>query len=233
MSKAVLISINPKWCKLIASGKKTVEVRKTHPKLETPFKCYIYCTKDNTDYVPSRIWWKADKTGFQHILNGKVIGEFVCDFISNYEAELWDSETFERIQELYEPDDFSEYGEYEYKTIADCSDDFWEDNMLCKASCLTIEELRKYLGRGFTQFYGWHISDLVIYDEPQPLNWFVTEGDCDCMNCRNCSWFNRGNGYNVEDDCDLGYENIRIKKALKPLFRPPQSWCYVEDLESE
>ncbi len=37
MSKSVLISIQPKWCELIASGKKTVEVRKTKPKLETPF----------------------------------------------------------------------------------------------------------------------------------------------------------------------------------------------------
>ena len=43
--KSVLISIQPKWCELIASGKKTVEVRKTKPKLETPFKCYIYCTQ--------------------------------------------------------------------------------------------------------------------------------------------------------------------------------------------
>ena len=79
--KSVLISIQPKWCKLIASGKKTVEVRKTRPNIKTPFKCYIYCTKDNTDIVPSRIWWKMDKTGFQHILNGMVIGEFVCDKI--------------------------------------------------------------------------------------------------------------------------------------------------------
>ena len=44
MSKAVMLSIRPKWCEKIASGKKTIEVRKTRPKLETPFKCYIYCT---------------------------------------------------------------------------------------------------------------------------------------------------------------------------------------------
>lgn len=31
--KAVLISIQPKWCELIASGKKTIEVRKTRPKI--------------------------------------------------------------------------------------------------------------------------------------------------------------------------------------------------------
>ena len=42
--KAVLISIRPEWCAKIASGEKTIEVRKTRPKLETPFKCYIYCT---------------------------------------------------------------------------------------------------------------------------------------------------------------------------------------------
>lgn len=44
MSKAVLISIRPEWVEKIAKGEKTVEVRKTQPKLETPFKCYIYCT---------------------------------------------------------------------------------------------------------------------------------------------------------------------------------------------
>ena len=44
--KAVLISIQPKWGELIASGKKTVEIRKTKPKLETPFKVYIYCTQN-------------------------------------------------------------------------------------------------------------------------------------------------------------------------------------------
>ena len=67
--KSVLISIKPKYCELIASGKKTVEIRKTRPKLETPFKCYIYCTS------------KYDKSGdgyFQGKYCGKVIGEFVC-----------------------------------------------------------------------------------------------------------------------------------------------------------
>ncbi len=50
---AVLLSVRPKWCELIASGKKTVEIRKTRPKIETPFKCYIYCTKPKmiTKYV--------------------------------------------------------------------------------------------------------------------------------------------------------------------------------------
>lgn len=42
--QAVMLSVQPKWCELIANGKKTIEVRKRRPKLETPFKVYIYCT---------------------------------------------------------------------------------------------------------------------------------------------------------------------------------------------
>lgn len=69
--KSVLISIQPKWCELISSGKKTVEVRKTVPK-EVPFKVYIYQTKKRWIYklLP---WFKERQA--------KVIGEFICDEI--------------------------------------------------------------------------------------------------------------------------------------------------------
>ena len=66
--KSVLLSIKPEWCELIASGKKTLEVRKTKPKLNTPFKCYIYCTKGKSDNQSS----------------GKVIGEFTCDDMTSF-----------------------------------------------------------------------------------------------------------------------------------------------------
>lgn len=64
MSKAVLISIRPKWCERIASGEKTIEVQKTRPKLETPFKCYIYETrgfveKDGVMISARRFSWPA------------------------------------------------------------------------------------------------------------------------------------------------------------------------------
>ena len=70
MRKAVLISIQPKWCELIVNGKKTVEVRKSRPKLETPFKCYIYCTK------APKGWFWFGSPNFRR--DGVVIGEFVC-----------------------------------------------------------------------------------------------------------------------------------------------------------
>ena len=77
MSKAVLISIQPKWCELIVNGEKTLEARKSRPKLETPFKCYIYCTK------APKGWLRVDK---MIKLDTKVIAEFVCDNIERFDV---------------------------------------------------------------------------------------------------------------------------------------------------
>lgn len=102
--KAVLISIQPKWCELIASGKKTIEVRKTRPKIETPFKGYIYETKGATE-TP----WVDEEGHFIFKGRGEVIGEFVCnridkecltksDFIDTVSITL--KETFISLNEL-------------------------------------------------------------------------------------------------------------------------------------
>lgn len=185
--KSILISIQPKWCKLIASGIKTVEVRKTKPKLETPFKVYIYCTKDNTDILPSRIWWKMDKTGFQHILNGMIIGEFVCD-------------TF----------------------ITDRT--FGHDALFNAAACMSDAEVAAYCVN--KEMYGWHISDLVIYDTPRELSEFYTicpEYDKDEPICEGCDFEHT---VYCGADCPPYFECKC--EGRKPLKRPPQSWCYVE-----
>lgn len=105
--KAVLLSIRPKWCELIASGKKTIEVRKTRPKIETPFKCYIYCPKGGTLLAHS-----VDEE--LYVVNGKVIGEFVCDHI-------------EPLNAAFEP-----YGIY------DVDDDYLTQ------TCVTHDDLWKY-----------------------------------------------------------------------------------------
>ena len=112
MSKAVLISIRPEWCEKIINGRKTIEVRKTRPKMNPPFKCYIY------------------KCG-----NGKVVGEFLCDEIGNIT-------------------------------------------------------------------FGWHISNLRIYDTPRELREF----------------------YAVPNEVE-----VALKAKSKPITRPPQSWRYVEE----
>ena len=188
MSKVVMLSIRPKWCEKIISGEKTVEVRKTRPKLETPFKCYIYCTSGRPDLnipiSPERLMQDYLDTGSMKSLNcplgnGKVIGEFVCDWIfpinvfDNGGIQTWFFEHMER-------------------------------------SCLTYEEIADYIGNGRTG-YGWHISDLKIYDTPKKLSEF--KGLCKVeSDCCACPYYNYS-----KMDCD--------GRTIK---RPPQSWCYVE-----
>lgn len=94
--KAVMLSIQPKWCELIASGEKTIEVRKTVPKLETPFKCYIYCTKGRHEMLwrwAGEIYYDTqDPYHRPNKMSGKVIGEFECDRIDEYNTNYLDGE---------------------------------------------------------------------------------------------------------------------------------------------
>ena len=182
--KSVLISIQPKWCDLIASGKKTVEVRKTKPKLETPFKCYIYET------LGYKIKLSNVCKGTIYIGCGKVIGEFVCD----------------KIYDINWVRDF-EHGNW-----------FWDMRYNPEDDCLTPMELAKYIGDKEI-YYGWHISDLVIYDKPKELSEFWNADKCP---------------YVSKDGCTYKYHCFRAgqtKRCGSTLKRPPQSWCYVERRE--
>lgn len=134
MSEAVLISIRPEWCELIAIGKKTVEVRKTRPKIDTPFRCYIYETRGRTD-TP----WMDEDGHMVFRGRGAVIGEFVCDEVKRIDIPF----------PAYWPD---------------------LDKSVLDGTCLSLPEIHNYLGH--RSGYGWHISDLKIYDEPKPLKQF-------------------------------------------------------------
>lgn len=81
--KSILMAIAPKWCELIASGRKTIEVRKTAPK-ETPFKVYMYMAKDAKKH------YYIDEYGDRQVelIPQKVIGEFVCDKVSKIYKRL-------------------------------------------------------------------------------------------------------------------------------------------------
>ena len=85
--KAILMSIQPKWCELIASGDKTVEVRKTKPKLEIPFKVYIYQTKMKWLFTLLRKMQLDNLADRLKMGLGKVIGEFVCDCMTALKAD--------------------------------------------------------------------------------------------------------------------------------------------------
>lgn len=188
MSKAVMLSIRPKWCEKIANGEKTIEVRKTRPKLETPFKCYIYCTMPDTR-DPHNILELHGVDGKIRKANGKVIGEFTCDQIID---AWWD----------YVPDAITR--------------EVTGGNLeALDGTGMTDEELFSYVGDSMRgHCYGWHISDLRIYDTPKELSEFKTlcRVDADCCAC---PYYNY-----TKMDCDG-----------RVIVGPPQSWCYVEAMK--
>lgn len=223
--KSVLISIKPKWVERIASGQKTIEVRKTTPKIETPFKCYIYMTATKER---CRFWEYI--TAYQNskgeILDGsqKIIGEFVCDKIDDFYCAS--------VPYLKENNlgygRFIDNGVYKvngwHEGIVFERNDRYIDTMLnnndLKEMCLSAQELFDYIGVG-KHLYAWHISDLKIYDKPKELSEFYTidESGSDC--CCGCVWH------------ETPLEEMPCRTCTgerRYLYRPPQSWQYVEEL---
>lgn len=80
--KSVMISIRPEWCRKILNGEKTLELRKSAPRITPPFKCHIYCTQGR-EILSYEQYCGYDITDFTEdfVANKKVIAEFVCDKI--------------------------------------------------------------------------------------------------------------------------------------------------------
>ena len=132
------------------------------PKLETPFKCYIYCTNGGRPLVYGD---KACASGWKEcytqtygrsreeaeriwgVLNGKVIGEFVCDKILDWHY-------------IPDPDESADPGSMAYDVLT-------KDG---EKTGLEYDDFEDY-GKG-APLYGWCISDLKIYDEPKELKHF-------------------------------------------------------------
>lgn len=162
--KSVLISIRPQWCEKIASGEKTIEVRKSAPK-EVPFKAYIYETKE------SKMRYLDDR--FNSFFNNKshytdmekVIGEFICDKVIRTCGWRLRGDTQQ------------------------CAKRTADEEAFPNLACLTIDEITKYAGSEKREVCGWHISDLKIYDEPKELSEFCIPCKVSCENCKTPLYF--------------------------------------------
>lgn len=157
---AVMLSIHPKWCKLIFDGAKTVEIRKARPiKIEEPFKAFVYCTlpnrrrnticgcfklNDDELFVHPRHGLKygdsielmaEDDYSKDNFLNGKVIGEL----------------TIRKVERF---------------PVMDC-----DLSTVCADSALHKEEMLEYAG-GRENLYAWQIERAELYEKPLPLSAF-------------------------------------------------------------
>lgn len=192
--KSVLISIQPYYVFLIiakAMGwkidkEKTIELRTTRPR-----------DKNWNSWV--EIYCSKNKKSFNQIPKeyqalmqrclGKVVGKWFCNKIDSYVAH----------------EDNKDYWDLSVKE--------WED--LKQKSCLTIPQILDYSEHS-DNLYGWHISDLKIYDKPKELSEFYAKCNIPENKCKLCD-----NCYDREDHFGRHY-------AVKKIISPPQSWCYVE-----
>ena len=213
--KAVLMSIQPYWVFLIIARKmgwhidkdKTIEVRKNFPKDQGWNRTVeIYCSKDKKSFsqMPKK---------YQPLMKkflGKVIGEFVCDRIDDFRC----------CSVPYKKENNLGYGRFLDKGVYKVNgwhegvvferNDKYIDSMLknneLKEMCLSAQEIFDYVGIG-KHLYAWHITDLKIYDKPKELSEFEFP----------------------KDNIHLSYR--KRNQYFKGITRPPQSWCYVEELQ--
>ena len=179
--KAIMKSVSPRICEKVANGDCTILVSKTVPKCEVPFKGYICCTSAKPHLYreanpPFELFLDSELyegEGYDdRLFSGKVIGEFICDEIIEWQ--------YDRGHQYYVeyPDDCTSYFPY----------------LKChsEATGLKCSEIEK-LGKG-KPLYGLHISDLKIYDKPKELSEFRKPCKINLTMCDRCEYYSTWNG---------------------------------------
>lgn len=180
MSKSVLISIQPYWVFLI---------------------------------IAKAMEWDTIKEKTVEVRKGRPKAESWNKVAKIYCSK--DKKSFAKIPKEYQPFMKSLLGKvigefvcdemYPIKVFSNCAVQNWICFGLARSE-ISLVDVAKYIGANRTG-YGWHISNLTIYDKPKELSEFCKPDICtrgvqkyDCIGC----W-----------DCEIK--------------RPPLSWCYVEE----
>ena len=173
--KTIMISVHPQHALNILTGEKTIEVRKTKPKCDLPFRVVVYVTKKDINLF---------------IRNGKskASPKFVTIEKSKKKLMFFDLSSFDidamrMIDDELEPANGKVVAEF----VCDRVDIITTDSLssVAKKACLTESELDSYLGvvrNSNFNHYAWgkalHITDLKVYDKPKELNKFCTAKKC-------------------------------------------------------
>ena len=154
MKNNVMLSIHPEFIQAIKDGYKTIEIRKRVPRLNPPYRCYIYCTKPKERVIE---WVHDGDDIYGDIYHGKafpvtspisdyygkwiggkaglVVGEFVCDGIIIYGLDS--------------------------KSVAE----------MAQKGCVTPKSIHEYAGTN-KHLFGMLIGEKTFYQEPLPLQAF-------------------------------------------------------------
>ena len=221
MSNSILMSIKPEFCNLIAAGEKTIEIRKTLPaKIKPPYKVYFYCTQGGIFYrTPKNAfrWMLSNSKRLRKklinkdntILNGKVIGEFICD--KEYPVAYY----------LYD-------GRLVY------NESILKETCLTKTEIANYANGKDVDGLHISDLVVYdepkELEDFAKANFPT----FNEKTDTASL-CKFCPASNFGEDFanGVSDDfhCDTDCYDAYEEYAAQNRFftRPPQSWCYVEE----
>ena len=185
----ILASIKPYYYYLIAEEKKKIEVRKMALK-NLPQDIAFYMSKDEKSFakIPKKFQEKYRK----HF--GKIGMRVVCDEVEEFHE--------------WELSPQGKFADFERERL---------ENFLT-AACLSEEEVVRYRENlpYFKPLYGWHISDLKIYDKPKPIMQFYKPCPIKIKNCPVCELYSTYTG------C-----------CMNNIARPPQSYMFVEEVQND
>ena len=185
----ILASIKPYYYYLIAEEKKKIEVRKMALK-NLPQDIAFYMSKDEKSFakLPKEFQEKYRK----HF--GKIGMRIVCDEVEEFHE--------------WELSPQGKFADFERERL---------ENFLT-AACLSEEEVVRYRENlpYFKPLYGWHISDLKIYDKPKPIMQFYKPCPIKIKNCPVCELYSTYTG------C-----------CMNNIDRPPQSYMFVEEVQND
>ena len=185
----ILASIKPYYYYLIAEEKKKIEVRKMALK-NLPQDIAFYMSKDEKSFakIPKKFQEKYRK----HF--GKIGMRVVCDEVEEFHE--------------WELSPQGKFADFERERL---------ENFLT-AACLSEEEVVRYRENlpYFKPLYGWHISDLKIYDKPKRIMQFYKPCPIKIKNCPVCELYSTYTG------C-----------CMNNVDRPPQSYMFVEEVQND
>lgn len=202
MKKSIIISIKPEWVEKILKKEKTIEIRRLMPKCDLPIDVYIYCTYGH-------LLTYDDCFNMYELYPQKIKEE---GFGNQLNGKIVAKFTLNKVDKIFKYGNVD--GNYQ---------------KLFKQSCLTRDELIKYLKNCNYKCYTWHIDNLEIFDKPMELSEFYRNVDdfVDARPC-NCGKSCKYEDYDLQENqmiCGIDYDGescpfLKIQKA-------PQSWCYA------
>ena len=226
---AILISIQPQHSENVISGKKTGELRKTKPTCKLPCKVYIYETKKRVCLCKA-----FDNYAYTLIGRGKVVAEFALKSIDEFRCSA--VPYYKQDNLGYE--NFIDDGVYQLKDDDGYvfeRPDKYIDSMLknkdLESLCLTPKQVYDYVKGLGGVGYIWNFEDLIVYDKPKDIREFkkpCISPECPyCPSCpvgTECISEEEQEAYRAFGECSTEWV------CLNWLKKPPQSWCYVEEI---